>query len=166
MTRYQIQLEPLYMRLSTLNPPLLDFFYGDIALPPTFQSWFSLTHLHVWMVQSKLQNKKMNNALADQLHNDLQLKLYALGIDNVRIYDSYMKELMASYFGGNLAMDEGFEGGDAMLASALWRNVFLMDEAIETEKLVKMADYVRKQMSYVHSLSVEDLLENRVELNK
>jgi len=50
-------------------------------MPFTFQSWFSITQLHVWMCQSKIRTvtqdsgKVLNKALMDNFSSDIELKL-------------------------------------------------------------------------------------------
>lgn len=41
----------------------------------------------------------------------------------MRKYDKKLHELLSAHYGLVLAYDEGFERGDALLASALWRFV-------------------------------------------
>lgn len=44
----------LYFSLKQINS-LLGYFSTDCHLPPTFQSWFSVTNLHVWLLTVRLR---------------------------------------------------------------------------------------------------------------
>ena len=150
-TRPAVASKILYIRLDTLNPELMDYFYGGTvlyvswslthvhhpsrlvsllafayppthlpyisrafpsisrasppllsphlhipfintaltiapcAIPPTFQSWFALTQLHVWMCQSRLRSegreaKSTLAGLVDHLTTDIEMKLWSAGV--------------------------------------------------------------------------------------
>lgn len=76
---------------------------------------------------------------------------------NSRTHDRYLHELLSFHYGCVLAYDEGYESNDCIFASALWRNLFTMDQNIEPFQLNKMVQYVRGQMHYLHSIPVEQL---------
>ena len=133
----------LYIQLDRLSPELLQFFYGDDAnagkpqsndsacgIPRKFQSWFALTQLHVWMLQTRLRDEGkagqiMHAGLVDHFTTDIEMKLWHAGISNVRVYDRHLHELLSFHYGCVLAYDEGYEAGDPILASALWRYAYM-----------------------------------------
>lgn len=129
-SRLQLLSKRLYIQLDELSPDLLDFFYGQACgIPRNFQSWFSLTQLHVWMYQTRLRNEGksgqvLHAGLVDHFTTDIEMKLWKAGISNVRVYDRHLHELLSFHYGCVLAYDEGYESGDCILASALWRYVF------------------------------------------
>jgi hypothetical protein len=51
-----------------------------------------------------------------------------------------------------LAYDEGYESGDGILASALWRNLFTLSDTMEPDQLNRVVHYIRYQMDYLHKL--------------
>jgi hypothetical protein len=87
-----------------------------------------VTQLHVWMCQTRLRSegsdgKIMHASILDHFTTDLELKLSASGLDNVRLFEKSLHTLLSSHYGSVLAYDEGLETSDAVLASALWRQV-------------------------------------------
>jgi hypothetical protein len=122
----------LYLKADSLNEELLEFFYGPkCKLEETFQSWYSLTQLHLWMFVTKARlesrnGKKIAKELVNHLTSDLEIKLYDAGLKNPVAYERTLKELISAHTGCTIAYDEGFSQGDHVLANALWRNVFVM----------------------------------------
>ena len=160
MTRKQLQISAknVYLTLDRLSDPVLEFFYDPeyCNMPFTFQSWFSITQLHVWICQSRCRarnddipediGKQMIQYMLDFMSSDTELKLWSLGASNPVAADKLMRQLISSHFGCSLAYDEGFEHSDAYLASALWRNMFFMDDEVTGRQLALMTFYVRYQM--------------------
>lgn len=166
-SRCMLASKKMYIQADALTPALLSFFYSKLQLPVTFQSWFLLTQLHVWMCQSRLRQQGsdgqlMSKALLDMLTTDLELKLWATGVNNPRVQDKYMHELLSTHYGCSLAYDEGYEGSDALLASALWRNIFSMDEQVDPQRLHDLVRYVRFQTGRVFKIPEEKLVMGEV----
>jgi hypothetical protein len=62
-----------------------------------------------------------------------------------------------------LAYDEGLEGGDTVLASAVWRNLYTMDEKVGIDQLAKMVEYIRCNCHEVfEQVSDEELMNGQV----
>ncbi|KAI3630126.1 hypothetical protein MIR68_011561 [Amoeboaphelidium protococcarum] len=179
-TLVQKRAQQLYCMIDQSTPDILNLFYGEdrCQMPSNFQSWFSITQLHLWMLQSRFisdqaqqkietsdgrvitpkMNRLINSALIDNLMADIGLKLQLEGVTQSKIYDRYTQELMSSHYGCVLAYDEGFEKSDAFLAAALWRNMYLLrdDDTVGMKHLALMTEYVRKQMAHIHSFKIED----------
>ena len=91
-------------------------------LPDSFQTWFCVTQLHIWLSVVRLRaegevGKDVSRMVVEHFVNDLELKISNRG---VRTREA-MKELMAQYHGLSLAYDEGIYSDDTVLAGALWR---------------------------------------------
>lgn len=56
----------------------------------------------------------------------------------------YLKDLFLQYRGAMAAYDEGLCKGDAVLATALWRNVFAADEEVDLRGLAAVVGHVRR----------------------
>lgn len=157
------------MRMDRLNAPLLEFFYSNLQMPPTFQSWFSITQMHVWMCQTRLRSegrdgKVMHASLLDHFTTDLEMKLDAAGISTVRQYEKHLHEFLSAHYGCVLAYDEGYETSDCLMASALWRNVFDLSPTVRAEQIAMLVEYIRAQMHHIHSLSTEQVMDGKVDL--
>ncbi|KAI9479520.1 ubiquinol-cytochrome C chaperone-domain-containing protein [Zychaea mexicana] len=102
-----------------------DFFIEACNLPDNFQSWFSVTQLHVWMLMVRLREEKNGKLyiqeLVNRLFDDAEHKMRSHGITQQRMINSYIKDLLAQFHGGVVAYDEGMCKDDPVLAAALWR---------------------------------------------
>lgn len=72
--------------------------------------------------------------------------------------NKYLKDLHIQWRGLLAAYDEGLAKGDAVLAAAIWRNVFKADEEIDIRKLAQIVSYVRRLLQSLDSLSSDELV--------
>ncbi|CAO3626962.1 unnamed protein product [Mucor hiemalis] len=102
-----------------------DFYIKECNLPDNFQSWFSITQLHVWMLMVHLraegQGKLYIQELVNRFFEDAEVKIREHGITQQKMINSYIKDLLAQFHGGVVAYDEGMCKDDPVLAAALWR---------------------------------------------
>ncbi|KAL0075239.1 ubiquinol-cytochrome C chaperone-domain-containing protein [Phycomyces blakesleeanus] len=104
-----------------------DFFVTceSCNLPDNFQTWFSVTQLHVWMLMVRLRaegnGKLYTQELVNRFFDDAEDKIREYGISQQRVIKSYIKDLLAQFHGGVVAYDEGMCKDDPVLAAALWR---------------------------------------------
>lgn len=170
-SKVQLASRLIYSDIDRLNPRLLDFFYATCNVPQNFQTWFAITQLHLWMTQTRFRAEEgkstqmMINSLIDHLTTDIEIKLLNSGITNSRIYERYLKDLISFHYGCVLAYDEGFDTNDAILASAIWRNIYTMNEDVRPVQLENMVGYVRQQMSNLYKQDAENLFKGRITLS-
>lgn len=60
--------------------------------------------------------------------------------------NKYLKDLFVQWRGILFAYDEGLVRGDAVLASAVWRNVWKGGEDVDVKALAKVIAYMRKSL--------------------
>lgn len=72
------------------------------------------------------------------------ITLHRINTQSVR--NRYLKDLFVQYRGAMAAYDEGLCKGDAVLATALWRNVFAVDEEVDLRGLACVVGYVRRTL--------------------
>ncbi|CAO1639204.1 unnamed protein product [Sympodiomycopsis kandeliae] len=114
-----------------------DFWQGECGLPPTYQSWFQVTNLHVMLLMIRYRDLPPNisgyyqQELINNFFIDAELRMRSrFSIRTSRLVKGYMKEIHSQQRGSQLAVDEalsmlGNDGqGDSRLAQALWRNMF------------------------------------------
>ncbi|CAG5129659.1 unnamed protein product [Candidula unifasciata] len=137
----------------------IDFseFVKVLNIPDTFNSWFLLLQLHLWMVNVKVSQMGQEGAI-------LKENMYKSMWQNVEqrlqkfqdLTSSDRKEAMENYrslmFLSILYYDEGLMGSDKQLANSLWVQLFAMDPNIGAEQLELMVKYVRKQVYHHDSL--------------
>ncbi|KAJ3026672.1 UNVERIFIED_CONTAM: hypothetical protein HDU68_005258 [Siphonaria sp. JEL0065] len=136
-------------------------FMERFNLPDNLQSWFNVTVLHVWMYSAQLktlgpEGKEMCQELFATLLLDIEIRLNKAGVRTS--LDRILSDLISSYYGQILAYDEGLAlGGDAVLASALWRNAFQAADDVTAEELKEMVEYVRIQLQYLDRKELTDM---------
>jgi len=135
-------------------------FFEVLNLPDSFNSWFSVTELHLWLVCTQipsstregqfLRKKLMKNCwkdvakrmkLMDSVYTDRKKGL--LQFSDGFIYNLYQ-------------YDEGLLGDDKALAAALWRG-FFQKQPVDMQALEIMVQYVRKQLKHIEQYNTESL---------
>ncbi|KAK4701995.1 cytochrome b pre-mRNA-processing protein 3, partial [Phenoliferia sp. Uapishka_3] len=107
------------------------FFYEECQLPPSFQTWFSITTLHVWLLTVRFRSlppplgRTYTQELINHFFIDVELRIRGpYAVTQSRLIKGYMKDMLEQYRGSVTAYDEALVGGDAVMAAAIWRNVF------------------------------------------
>ncbi|GAA5928387.1 Cbp3p [Sporobolomyces koalae] len=107
------------------------FWYEECSLPPSFQTWFSITTLHVWLLTVRFRSlpSPLGQTYVQEFINhmfiDMELRIRGpYAVTQGRLIKGYMKDMLEQYHGSIAAYDEGLLAGDAVLAAALWRNMF------------------------------------------
>lgn len=73
------------------------------------------------------------------------------------IRNKNLKDLALQWRGVLFAYDEGIVKGDAVLAGAVWRNVFKASNEARVEDLALVTAYMRSQMQMLDGISDERL---------
>lgn len=84
------------------------------------------------------------------------------GVKSATQRRGYMKDLFHQYRGLTAAMDEGLMKGDAVLASAIWRNTFDASDNVDIEVLAMVTSHVRRVLSKLGQVGDEIVLTGRV----
>ncbi|GAA5959909.1 hypothetical protein JCM3765_000639 [Sporobolomyces pararoseus] len=107
------------------------FWYEECSLPPSFQTWFSITTLHVWLLSVRFRSlpsplgKTYVQEFINHMFIDMEYRIRGpYAVTQGRLIKGYMKDMLEQYHGSIAAYDEGLVRGDAVLAAALWRNMF------------------------------------------
>ena len=77
--------------------------------------------------------------------------------------NKYLKDLAQQWRGVLFSYDEGVIRGDAVLAAAVWRNVFKGDAGVDLEDLALVTAYLRAQVKMLERLSDGEVGEGRVQ---
>jgi len=108
------------------------FLHEECSLAPTYQTWFQITNLHVWLLTTRYRAlpKTHGRIYVQELVNHFFLDVehrMRIALSNTapeRVVKGYMKEMRDQWAGAGLALDLGLVGSDAELSGAVWRNVF------------------------------------------
>ncbi|XP_074650392.1 ubiquinol-cytochrome-c reductase complex assembly factor 1-like [Tubulanus polymorphus] len=134
----------------------------EFDMPDTFNSWFIVTELHIWMLLVKLTNlgeegKLMIHNLVKALWLDLEQRSKKIeGVassqrkEGLSVFGDHLGAAMFSY-------DEGLLGDDKDLAAALWRT-FFERKNIDPRLLESMVHYVRRQIKHLDEQDAEIMI--------
>ncbi|XP_034102512.1 ubiquinol-cytochrome-c reductase complex assembly factor 1 [Drosophila albomicans] len=141
-------------------------FFRDFQLPNTFNSWFLVTELHVWLLlmrsmaegsETGEDGRFLRNCIVEAMWGDVNTRAKKLGANNPSRTRQQIETLSEQFQAALIAYDEGIMSDDRVLACALWRRFFEMecDNYAQIERLVK---YVRMQTVMLDSLTREQFI--------
>lgn len=125
-------------------------------LPNTFNSWFLITELHVWMLMVRAMaegsetgqpGKFMRNCIVEALWSDVSKRAKKLNAGNPSEMRNQIQVLSEQFQAALITYDEGLMLDDKVLAGALWRRFFEM-KCDNYEHLETMVKYVRLQVRF------------------
>lgn len=150
-----------------------NIWYSKHALLPTFQSWFHITLLHVWMLMVRIRalpkkiGKMYQQELVNHFFEDCEHRMRNdYKIYSERIISLYMKDLLMQFHGCIFAYDEGMYRNDCVLALALWRNLYAGKIKINVSFLAASVLYVRNTLFELDNMSDEDIQKANVTFPK
>ena len=74
------------------------------------------------------------------------------------VRNKYLKDLFVQWRGLTAGYDEGIMKGDAVLAAAVWRNVFKGDEEVDLRKLGTVVSYMRRCLNRLDGTAEEKIV--------
>jgi len=139
------------------------WWHTELGLKPTFSTWSQVTMLHMYLLSARFRSLKTDpqpwqQHLLDHFsydaenHMTIQHNMHARGTRN-----KYLKDLFVQWRGLLAAYDEGLVKGDAVLAAAIWRNVFKANEDVDIKGLAMVVSYMRRTLKGLDELSDEEL---------
>jgi len=141
-------------------------FFEEMAMPDTFNSWFLVTELHVWMLMAKAmefgdEGRVIRNKIVEAMWIDVNNKSKKLGPENILAARQQVKLLGDQFQAAILTYDEGLLSDDRVLAAALWRRFFEKD-CKDARTLEIMVRYVRQQMEGLDKISEDDFKNHKI----
>ena len=85
------------------------------------------------------------------------------GIAASSIRSKYLKDLFVQWRGLTAGYDEGLAKGDAVLATAIWRNVFKGDGDVDFRSIGQVVNYMRSVLLRLEGTNDEDIVAGEVE---
>ena len=116
------------MKCQTLTPCLR----SECGLPVSYQSWMSITSLHIWLLSVRFRSlpAPLGKQYIQELVNHYFIHSESLmrgryAVKQGRLIKGYLRDQLYQYHGANMGYDEGLiSENDAVLAAAVWRNIF------------------------------------------
>lgn len=131
----------------------------EFGLLPTFSTWAHVTMLHLYLVVVRLRcldkdaHATWQAQLVDHFFHQAEEKMDRTHDMSSRVMrQRYLQDLFVQWRGVVMAYDEGLVKGDAVLAAAVWRNLFKAREDIDARTLAAIVSWVRSQLKYLDSM--------------
>uniref|UniRef100_A0A1B6C9K3 Ubiquinol-cytochrome c chaperone domain-containing protein n=1 Tax=Clastoptera arizonana TaxID=38151 RepID=A0A1B6C9K3_9HEMI len=144
----------LYETVSDQIP--YEYFFKEYKMPDTFNSWFLITELHVWMLMVRCMaededGRKVRNGIVESMWQDVILKAKKLGSEHTMAARQQINEMSEQFQAAILTYDEGLLSSDKVLAGAIWRRFFSKqcNDPVQVENMVK---YVRQQITNLENI--------------
>lgn len=137
---------------------------AEAGLNPTFSTWSQVTMLHMYMLSARFrcfdaeQSKLWQQHLLDHFFYEAENRMMTSHNMHARATrNKYLKDLFIQWRGLLFAYDEGLVRGDAVLASAVWRNVFKGGERVDVRGLAAIVGFVRRSLVELEKVGDEEL---------
>lgn len=127
-------------------------FIKRFELPNSFNSWFLITELHVWMLMVRAMSEKehgefIRNCIVEAMWRDAVLRTKKMAPEKRSTINRQMEQISGQFQYSIVAYDEGLMTDDKQLASAVWRRFFEMD-CDNYEQLELLVKYIRINVSF------------------
>ncbi|ANB11143.1 Cbp3p [Sugiyamaella lignohabitans] len=148
--------------------PRAKFYYETLGMPQTFNQWYQVTLLHVWILFVRMRSmprkycREYQQKLVNSIFEDIDFRLREeIKINSDRMVNNYKKGFNDQLRGSIFAYDEGFYSDDTVLAGALWRNLFESKKDIDMTHIEQLVHYVRTQLYVLDRMSDLDFAAGR-----
>ncbi|KAL9130481.1 MAG: hypothetical protein Q9217_001353 [Psora testacea] len=151
---------PKVMRLTTWT----DHCNLGLGLPPTYNTWAQVTFLHMYLLTCRL--RMFPRAYAPTWHQHLLDHFFYLAEDRMTtqhgmvagsVRSKYLKDLFVQWRGLMAGYDEGLLKGDAVLATAVWRNIFKADVDVDFRGVGQVVSYMRGVLQGLDGIEDENI---------
>lgn len=133
--------------------------HDDFGLLPTFSTWSQVTMLHLYLIVVRLRclEKPAWQAWQEQLVNHFfqhaeDMMEVEHGMSSRMIRSGHLNSLFMTWRGVILAYDEGLVKGDAVMAAAVWRNVFRSKEDVDMRHVAAIVSWMRRSIRHLDQM--------------
>lgn len=141
-------------------------FFLKYNLPNTYNSWFLVTELHVWMAIARVMaieesGRTIRSSIVETMWQDATTRAKQLQADNPSAMRKQLNILSQQFQAALITYDDGLMHDDKSLATSLW--VRLFDRRCENyEHLEVLVEYVRRQVQMLENIREDELLNKPV----
>ena len=145
--------------------------WDSLRLPRTWMSEHSMVSLHVWILNQRFKvdynirgwdfnGRRMAEEVFNRLWEDTTLRVRNAGVTEISV-NKQLESVQRVTFDDFSGYDEALrsvESDDGMeLAAAVWKGVFREDAGADTEAVLRLSDYVRREIVSVLQQPREDV---------
>ncbi|KAI9723507.1 MAG: Protein cbp3, mitochondrial [Chrysothrix sp. TS-e1954] len=127
------------------------WWYENLGLEPNFNTWAQVTFLHMYLLTVRMRyfSEGYANVWMQHLHDhffwEAEHRMTIFHKINSRtLRNTYLKDLYNQWRGVQGAYDEGLVKGDAVLATAVWRNVFTAKADVDWKYVALVVGFMRR----------------------
>jgi cytochrome b pre-mRNA-processing protein 3 len=124
--------------------------HKTFGFQPTFSTWSHVTMLHIYLLNTRIrcferdEYRRWQQQLIDHFFFECEKKMHVEhALSSSALRQRYLKDILVQWRGLVLAYDEGLVKGDAILASAVWRNLFKGAPDVDPRALAAVVGYMR-----------------------
>lgn len=139
--------------------------HKELGLSPTFSTWAQITMMHMYLSivryrclpQEAFEGSQ--KSLVDAFFYEAEERMDVHhGMSSRSLRQHHLKDLFVAWRGLMLAYDEGLVRGDAVLAAAVWRNLFKGNPDVDVRKVAAVVSYMRASLKRLEQLSDDEVL--------
>jgi hypothetical protein len=124
-----------------------------------------MLHMYILVVRLRCLDQENFRAwqsqLVDHFFHEAETKMELThDVTSKALRQRYLKDLFVQWRGLMLAYDEGLVKGDAVLASALWRNLFKHGEDVDMRVLAAIVSWMRLSLKNLDQMEDEVYVTN------
>ncbi|KAG6076821.1 hypothetical protein E4U15_004930 [Claviceps sp. LM218 group G6] len=145
--------------------------HKTFGLQPSFSTWSHVTMLHLYLLNARVRcfprddYRTWQQQLIDHFFFDCERKMHIdHNITSSALRQRYLKDVFVQWRGLLLAYDEGLVKGDAILASALWRNLFKGSPDVDPRALCAVVGWMRSCLYELEGVPDHQFAEAAVEI--
>ncbi|KAF2448255.1 ubiquinol cytochrome-c reductase assembly protein Cbp3 [Karstenula rhodostoma CBS 690.94] len=144
------------------------WWFKELGLAPTFINWAQVTFIHMYLMQVRFRMFPTTHAPVWIQHltnhafyaaEDRLVVWHKIHANSLR--QKYLKDIFSQWRAVLLSYDEGIMKGDAVLATAIWRNLFAGREDVDFEKLAQIVGYMRRELRRLDLASDDEVADGR-----
>jgi len=146
-------------------PEADSWWFAEAGLLPTFSTWSQVTYLHMYLLTVRL--RALSSATAFQNYQRYLLEHFSHAAEDKMVIqhnltarsirNKYLKDLFLQWRGILAAYDEGLVKGDAVLAGAVWRNLYRGQEDVDWEKVATVVGFMRKAINILGHIEIDEM---------
>ncbi|KAF4511341.1 hypothetical protein G6O67_003147 [Ophiocordyceps sinensis] len=134
--------------------------HKTFQLQPSFSTWSHVTMLHLYLLNARVRcfdreaYRSWQQQLVDHFFFECEKKMHLdHNITSSALRQRYLKDIFVQWRGLLLAYDEGLVKGDAVLASAVWRNLFKGAPDVDPRALLAIVGWLRASLVALEATS-------------
>lgn len=143
--------------------------HAALGLPPSFSTWSHVTMLHLYLLNARVRcfergaHRDWQQQLVDHFFFECEKKMHVdHNLTSSALRQRYLKDVLVQWRGLLLGYDEGLVRGDAVLASAVWRNLFKGAPAVDPRALLAVVGWLRASLAALEDVP-DDAFASRAE---